>query len=220
MDYANIRAAIDRDRAAEVIPRLALSMMRDIADGRHGLTAVRHPLGFLCFPVRRLGEHGVCVHLWMPGIGQALTTSQMHAHSWDLTSYVLYGSLRNQRIGVADASPSPTHRVFEVRSRGDLDELRATARLVSCRAESDQGYGAGSVYDLPVGEFHATITPAAQDVATVVLSRNQAKAADLALGPVDMQSHTLTRSRCDAGQTAGAAQRIVDRLAAAGWSSG
>lgn len=216
MDYANIRAAIDHDRAEDVIPQLALSMMHDIVGGRHDVTAVRHPLGFLCFPAQRLGEHGVCVHLWMPGIQQALTTSQMHAHSWDLTSYVLYGSLRNQGIRVTDAPSSPTHRVFEVRSHGDVDELRATARLVSCRAETDRGYDAGSVYDLPVGEFHATITPPGQDVATVVLSRNQAKAADLALGPVHMDSHKMTRSRCDAGQTAGAAQRIADRLAAAG----
>src|SRR5690348_16595774 len=126
MDYANIRAAIDRGTAADEVPGIALSMIREVAEGHRNLTAVRHPLGFLCFPVRRHDGDGVCVHLWTPGVAHTLTTSPMHAHSWDLISYVLYGSLRNQRISVTDALASPTHRIFEVHSRGDVDELRAT----------------------------------------------------------------------------------------------
>jgi hypothetical protein len=219
MDYATIRAAIERGTAADTVPRAALSLLRDVASGSRDLTAVRHPLGFLCFPAQRLAEHGVCVHLWTPGFRHVLTTSQVHAHSWDLTSYVLYGTLRNQRIRVADA-PGPagpaTHRVFEVRSRGDVDELHATARLVSSQREADCVHGAGSQYLLPAGEFHATVAPGEQDVATVVLSRSRADAADMALGPVDGHSHTLTRSRCDGAETARTARLIADRLAAAG----
>lgn len=215
MNYASVRDAIDHGAAAEVVPGLALPTMREIARRRRDLTAVKHPLGFLCFPVQRLGEHGVCVHLWTSGVEPTLTTSKMHAHSWDLTSYVLYGSLRNQRISVNDAPRSPTHRVFKVRSHGDADELRATRRLVISRPEADSGYGAGALYLLPAGEFHATVASAG-DVATVVLSRSRPQAADLALGPVDMPSHTLKRSRCDAAETARVARLIADRLAAAG----
>jgi hypothetical protein len=97
-----------------------------------------------------------------------------------------------------------------------VDELHATARLVSYQPEADCEYGAGSVYLLPAGEFHATVAPGEQDVATVVLSRSRVEAADLALGRADTPSHTLTRSRCDATQTARAARLIADRLAAAG----
>jgi hypothetical protein len=189
-------------------------MMREIADGDRNMTAVKHPLGFLCFPVQRLGEHGVCVHLWTSGVRQTLTTSQMHAHSWDLTSYVLYGSLRNHFISVNDAPGSPTHRVFEVHSHGDADELRATPRLVISRPEAGSGVGAGALYLLPAGEFHATVALTG-DVATVVLSQSHPRIADLALGPVDMPSHTVTRSRCDAAETARAARLVADGLAAA-----
>jgi hypothetical protein len=139
----------------------------------------------------------------------------MHAHSWNLTSYVLYGSLRNQHISVNDEPSSPSHRVFEVRCRGDVDELRATPRLVISRPEADRGYAAGALYLLPAGEFHATVAPEG-GVATVVLSQSRPQAADLALGPLDMPSHTVTRSRCDAAETARAASLIADRLAAAG----
>ena len=216
MNYASVRAAIDRGAPADVVPGLTLSLMREIACGDLDMAAVRHPLGFLCFPAQRLDGHGVCVHLWAPGVRQALTTSPMHAHSWDLTSYVLYGSLRNQRIGVTDAPGSPTHRVFEVRSHGDADELHATARLVTARPVADSSHGAGAVYLLPAGEFHATVAPAGEEVATVVLSHSHAQGADLALGPVHVRSHTVTRSRCDAAETARAARTIADRLAAAG----
>jgi len=214
MNYASIKDAIDHGAAAEVVPGLALPMMREIASGGRAMTAVKHPLGFLCFPVLRRGGHGVCVHLWTSGVGQTLMTSQMHAHSWNLTSYVLYGSLRNQHISVNDEPRSPTHRVFEVRSHGDVDELRATPRLVVSRPEADHGYSAGALYLLPAGEFHATVAPEG-DVATVVLSQSCPQAADLALGPVDTPSHTVTRARCDAAETARAARLVADGLAAA-----
>ena len=114
-----------------------------IARGRCDLTAVLHPLGFLCIPAQRSGEHGICVHVWTPALQPTITTSQVHSHSWDLTSYVLYGTLFNQRIRVAEAGAAATHRIFEVRSRGDRDELHATTRLVSCEPEPTREYGAG-----------------------------------------------------------------------------
>jgi hypothetical protein len=216
MNYASIRTAIDRGEAADVIPQLALAMLREIARGERELAAVRHPLGFLCFPALRENENGVCVHLWTHGVRQTLTTSPMHAHSWDLTSYVLCGWLRNQHIGVRDSADAPTHRVFEVRSHGDLDELHATDRLVSCWPAADSKHAAGAVYLLAAGDFHATVAPDDRDVATVVLSRSRADAADLALGPVHMPSHTFSRSRCGSAETARAARLIADQLAAAG----
>lgn len=214
MDYANIQTAIQRGTAADSVPRWALRLLRDIASGACDLAAVRHPLGFFCFPAQRLPGHWVCVHLWTPGIRPVLTTSQVHAHSWDLTSYVLYGTLRNQRILVADAPGSATHRVFEVRSHGDVDELHATGRLVSYQPETDEVHRAGSTYFLAAGEFHATVPPGEQDVATVVLGRGHPQAVDLTLGPVHTRSHTLARSRCDARETARAALLIADRLQA------
>lgn len=216
MNYASIRTAIDRGDAADVVPHIALALLREIARGERDLAAVRHPLGFLCFPALRENEHGVCVHLWTRGIRQTLTTSPMHAHSWDLTSYVLCGWLRNQHISVRDAADAPTHRVFEVRSRDGLDELRATDRLVCAWPKADSRHAAGSVYLLAAGEFHATVAPEDQDAATVVLSRSRADAADLALGPVHMPSHAVTRSRCGSAETARAARLIAAQLTSAG----
>jgi hypothetical protein len=215
-DYTDLDNAIRQGSATEWVPRWALELLRDIASGRRELTAVRHPLGFLCLPVQRRGEHGICVHMWTPALRPAVQTSQMHSHSWDLTSYVLYGTLHNQHIRVAETPGSATHRVFEVRSHGDVDELHATDRLVSCDPEPASAHGGGCVYLLPAGEFHRTEVPGGQHVATVVLGRTRPAAADLSLGPLGTRSHTLIRSHCDRGETVQAALLIAERLEAAG----
>ena len=216
MSYAKIETAIRRGTAADWVPRWALGLLRDIAGGRRDLTAVRHPLGFLCMPVQRIGGHGVCVHVWTPALQPSLTTSQVHSHSWDLTSYVLYGTLRNQRIRVAEAGAAATHRIFEVRSHGDTDELHATTRLVSYEPEAAREYGAGRVYFLPAGEFHTTVVPGAQEVATVALGRSRPHAEDLSVGPLDARSHAITRSRCGPPETARTALQVAGRLEALG----
>jgi hypothetical protein len=216
MHYAKIETAIRQGTAADWVPRWALELLRDIASGRCELTAVRHPLGFLCIPAQRSGEHGICIHVWTPALQPALTTSQVHSHSWDLTSYVLYGTLRNQRIRVAEAGAAATHRIFEVRSHDDRDELHTTARLVSCEPERTREYGAGSVYFLQAGEFHTTVVPGAQQVATVALGRSRPHAADLSVGPLHARSHAITRSRCTAPETVRAALLAAGRLEALG----
>ena len=214
MNYADIYQAIRRGTAAEAVPRWALSSLRDIAEGRRDLTGVLHPLGFLCLPIERLGDHGICVHQWTLALRPRLTTSAIHSHSWDLTSYVLYGGLRNERVQVIDDPDFPTHRVFDVRSYGDVDEIGATTRLVSYRAESVEAYGAGGVYSLSAGEFHTTVLADEHGAATVALGRSREQAADLALGAVDTPSHVVRRRHCAAPETARAACLIADRLEA------
>jgi hypothetical protein len=214
MHYAKIEAAIRQGTAADWIPRWALELLRDVASGRRDLTAVRHPLGFLCIPAQRRGEHGICVHVWTPAFQPTITTSQVHSHSWDLTSYVLYGTLHNQRIRVAEAGAAATHRIFEVRSHGDRDELHATTRLVSCEPEATCEYRAGCVYSLPAGEFHTTVVPGAQEVATVVLGRSRPHGVDLSVGPRHARTHAITRSRCNPPETARAALLVAGRLEA------
>src|ERR1700754_5108927 len=98
---------------------------------RPDLTAVRHPLGFVCLPLERDGGDGVCLHLWSDTLAHAeSTTSQIHCHSWDLVSHVLYGQMRNVHAVVTDAGADATHRVFEVVSGADGDRISPTSRTV------------------------------------------------------------------------------------------
>src|SRR5882757_10513589 len=97
MEYNTFHRAMTNGTARWVVPQWACGILGEVARGRTSITAMRHPLGFICIPVERAGDHGVCVHVWSGRLSRTSpTTSAMHAHSWDLISYVLYGSLRNE----------------------------------------------------------------------------------------------------------------------------
>jgi hypothetical protein len=220
MRYSDIQDEIVAGTAAATLPQWARGVLGAIAEGRAPLNAVRHPLGFLCIPVERTGVLGVCLHIWSPEVAPVpATTSGVHCHSWELVSFVLYGSVRNTRADVADAPAAgpdgATHRVFEVVSEGEVDELRATGRTVRYAAGDAVVHGGGTVYSLPAGVFHSTLIEGGPDAATVALGRQERARGDLSLGPLDTGSHRMRRMRSDPDETARAALRSARRIEAA-----
>lgn len=208
--YLYLARAIGAGSAAEQIPDWSIETLRAVADGTADLRAVRHPLGFACLPVLRDGDYGVCIHAWLTGY-QPVTA--VHAHCWDLTSYVLFGELRNDLPVVRETRPA-AYRVLEVRSRGDTDEIVPTPRLVSCAPGTSQVNGDGDVYTLRAGTFHSSVVPPGSPTATVALGKMVAGGTDLSLGGVGAAAHRVTRVRCDRAQTKAIARAIMDRLLA------
>lgn len=220
MNYATVERAIRGGHAPRIVPMLCRRALDEIVAGRCDITAVRHPLGFLCLPVYRDGEYGVCVHLWSPGVTLAhAVRSPVHSHSWDLVSFVLFGQVGNTVLQVVDDAVTGTHRIFEIRSRGDIDEVRATPRLVRCQPARHRAAGPGGTYRLRAGRFHASVIEGEPEAATVVLGRTRATP-DLLVGPPDGPSHRICRQRCGAQETAEAARIVVDRLARAAGADG
>jgi hypothetical protein len=212
VNYETIERAIHGGEAARAVPALCLPTLTKIADGEVPLRAVRHPLGFLCLPVQRKGRLGVCVHVWTAALPQtASSTSAVHAHSWDLVSFVLYGRVGNALMQVVDDAQGGTHRVFQVHSLGDVDEMRATRRLVRCVEQRREVAVGGSAYRLRAGNFHESVLEASPEAATVVLGR-VGTASDLSLGPPDASTHRVARQRCEARETAEAAQIVIEQL--------
>jgi hypothetical protein len=194
-----------------------VDVLAGIIDGRRELRAVRHPLGFICFPVVRTDTDGICVHLWHEAVATASpTTSQLHAHSWDLLSLVLFGEVRNEIVVVRDDPARPTHRIFEIHSSADGDEIRATPRLVRPATDAMQTHRAGAVYALGTGAFHTSTVPAGVPTATVALGQGRAGARDLSLGPLDGATHRIRRQRCSQMETIAAARVVAEHLAAVG----
>ncbi len=211
MDYDSVHRAILGGTAGQAAPRWACGVLDEIARGRRDVVAMRHPLGFVCIPVERTVDQGVCVHVWSDSLPSARpTTSTMHAHSWDLTSYVLYGSVRNELIDVTDAPDNPAYRVFEVRSGGDVDEVRETPRLVRCEVSAAELNRQGDTYSLRAGVFHATAVQG--EAATVALGSGRPGIMDLSLGGIDTKTHRVGRRRCGRDETAFAARVVTERL--------
>ncbi|HEX4831719.1 MAG TPA: hypothetical protein VH478_11575 [Trebonia sp.] len=206
------------------LARWAAGALREVADGTRPVRAVRHPLGFTCLPLERAAGDGVCVHLWSPRVERAgLTTSEVHAHCWELASYVLFGRLDNQVMVVGDAAglheggtwPEGLYRVLDVRVGGDGDELVPTARFVHCVPGQRQSVATGDAYSLPAGAFHATDVPPGTETATIVLGRLVPGAPDWALGRPNSDPHRVRRRVHDAARTAAIARVILGRLLAA-----
>ncbi|WP_433255864.1 hypothetical protein ACQPYK_15675 [Streptosporangium sp. CA-135522] len=212
MRYQDLYDEMTGGTARDSLPRWAGRVLTAIASGSRPITAVRHPLGFLCLPLERTEEYGVCVHIWSGALPRAAsTTSQIHCHSWDLVSHVLYGRVENVRADVSDATSALTHRVFEVVSGADGDRIRPTPRTVRCAPGVSEVYGPGQTYTLPAGVFHASVIPGGE-TATIALGRGRPGGSDLSLGPPDLGTHLVPRYRCDARETARAALHAAGRL--------
>lgn len=209
--YQSLQQAIRAGMADRAVPRWAAAALHEVTTGRNPITAVRHPLGFLCLPLERAGEQGVCVHVWTDQLAQATpTTTTMHSHSWDLVSFVLYGTLCNEVLDVTDSRPESTCQVFEVDSGPGGDELRRTGRLVGHRTATKQLHRRGQVYSLPAGVFHRTSTLG--EAATVALGRGHPGTSDLVLGAADTATHRVRRQACDREETVRVATLVVQRL--------
>ncbi|MFI9202297.1 hypothetical protein [Streptomyces sp. NPDC053048] len=220
VDYGLLEETMSRARDGSAPPgdllAAASGALEEIASGRSGLRAVRHPLGFLCLPVHRQDDRGVCVHVFDAEARRAapgLTTSPVHAHSWDLASCVLYGRVGNLRVRVHDRPEAPTHRVFEVRSDASAtDEIRPTERLVTYEAGPEETSTGGEIYTLPAGHFHATVVPPGTAAATLLLGRSLPGRRDLSLGPLHGTLHRVVRQTCDVAHTARTARTVLRRI--------
>lgn len=182
-----------------------------------GVVPVRHPLGFICFPVERDGPRGVCLHLWSPELPRARnTTSGIHCHSWDLTSHVLHGQVRNLIVEIEETAERPTHRVFEVRSGPDGDHLEPTDRTVRHHPGASELFHAGDAYTMPAGRFHRSVIPADGEALTLAYGQGRPGSRDLSLGPLDAPRHQVVRRTLTAGETAFAVRLIEERLRGSG----
>lgn len=212
MRYQDLYDAMTGGTARDSLPGWARRVLEAIGSGDSPIIGVRHPLGFLCLPLERTEEYGVCVHIWSGALPHAAsTTSQIHCHSWDLLSHVLYGQVENVRADVGDTVSAVTHRVFEVVSGADGDRIRPTPRTVRCSPGMSEVYGPGETYALPAGVFHASVVPGGEG-ATIALGRGRPGRSDLSLGPPDLGAHLVPRRHCDPRETARAALHAADRL--------
>ena len=195
---------------------LALDVLRTVC-ARTDPPGVRHPLGFVCVPLHRGSGVGLCLHMWPAGGETAETadptTSQVHAHSWDLLSWVVCGCLGNQIVAVRDDAEHPTHRLFQVRSDGrGGDELRATDRLVTCAPGRPEWTGGGHPYTIPAGAFHATATPPDGNAASLVLARDRPGTADLSVGGLGLHTHHVRRRDSPPEETLDVAHAVLTQM--------
>ena len=211
MSFATLDRAINGGLGPAVVPGESREILVGILQGRVRLAAVRHPLGFFCLPVIRDGDLGVCIHVWTYVVpGANVTTSTVHCHSWDLLSFVLYGQVSHALFELEDDRDGP-YRVFEVVSRGDLDQLGPTSRRVRCRQRERRVIGPGASFRLTAGQFHSSGVAGGTEAATVVLGRTMGTT-DLTIGAQGIVDHRVRRQNCSAEETSRVVQAAIRGL--------
>jgi hypothetical protein len=183
-----------RNGNAATVDRWAREMLPDLVSDDLPAPAVRHPLDFSCVPLHRGRRQGLCLHVWPDGCDPAPT---VHAHSWDLWSHVLHGTVLNQVMSVRDDDEAPESRVYEVRTVEGVDSIRATGRTVSCVPQDSQEVHAGQIYRLSAGLFHWSGHRGL--TATIVLAEHHKELGNLVLGDLDGDRRLVRpRSHCSA----------------------
>jgi hypothetical protein len=103
---------------------------------------------------------------------------------------VFRGTIFNQTMNVHDEAKNPENRVYEVKSMGAVDEIRATGRLVRCSFDKLQEVHAGHIYRLPAGKFHRSGHHG--PTATIVLGEHHKDRDNLVLGDIDGEPWSST----------------------------
>lgn len=135
------------------------------------IEAIWHPVGFAYFKLGQEEDMTLRLHAWTPLRGKydRPIWPIIHSHDWVLTSCVLCGEIENSIYLVEPDAQSPTHRIYDIEHQANLDHLRATDLLVSCRRDSFEVLRRGRKYELDPGTFHSTETIGWEVASTLVL---------------------------------------------------
>lgn len=210
-----VRALLSESGYHTELSAWAYRMLTDIEVGARFVPAVRHPLGFVCVHLYRGADWGLCLHIWESAdIPIGLTTTPIHAHSWDLDSQVVCGWLENIEIRVTEGGQPPTHRVMAIISAGGTDLIQPTRRVVSWTRARSVRIGAGDTYRLLAGTFHVSNPSPVGITATVLLAQYRSGLPELALGRPDSREHLVARQACPPSQLRVLASATLRQLAA------
>jgi len=143
-----------------------------------------HPLGFLVRVLETLptGER-IRLHVWHASLrGNQGSELSIHSHPFELSSYIVFGRLRNITYDVVH-SASGENRLFSVSYDDQHSVLTPTHERVSWRALSETKLADGGQYHVPAGQFHATYVPPEAMAATIVITGPEGAAQARVVGP-------------------------------------
>ena len=222
MRYEDMYAEIVAGTARRTVTRWATGVLRDIANGRQRIRAVRHPLGFLLPAARTPRDAGrVPAHL-VARLSRRTDDVAGALPQLGPLSLVLYGAVEQRPRAVIDEGDS--HRMFEVVSqrrratRSARRRVRSATRRRRPSRSTDRRQSTPCPRGLPQHVRGRARRPGRDPRA----GAHPSDGADLSLGALDGSDHSVRRHHCDAvetSRTATAGMRLLDpcrRLTAGG----
>ncbi|HEX6077455.1 MAG TPA: hypothetical protein VFZ32_19630 [Micromonosporaceae bacterium] len=190
----------------------AVETLNELVEGTRACNAVRHPLGFICFPLLRDGDYGTCIHYW-PTVLDASSrkVTAVHSHSWHLVSHVLAGRLTNHLSTISDLQSSSSE-LYVVTSNTSEDVIVPTGRRVRVIEECSTTFIANETHEMTAGKFHWTEFPTDTPTVTVVAGRNEVGRSNFLVDKVGAVPRCVKRRTCSPADSKTTAQRIVELL--------
>jgi len=157
-----------------------------------GAGAVWHPLGCLYVEIAREPMTSVRLHVWGLAEGEYRSSGLgLHAHDFDLDSFVATGAMAEDTYEVDDGEP-PTHSVYGIEYHDTVNVLRRTGRSVRGAIARTRRIETAERYTVPAGVFHHARPAAPGITLTFVAARRHAAFCNQVLGPVDGPSCIVT----------------------------
>jgi hypothetical protein len=169
----------------------------------------RHPLGFLHVTLMDTADTSIRLHIWKPGERLVQEPAWLiHTHTFELTSMVLSGKLKNRVYSWTDDPIAGERRLYQTTYDDNSSSLIATDRVGKIQHESTSEISQGGQYTVPYGYFHQTEVVENQFTATIALTKKYL-GNPLVVGSIGgATSHSYIRSELDGG----ARHQIIDEV--------
>jgi len=155
-------------------------MAEDVAD------ASWHPTGFVVAKLHQCDAGALRLHVWPDDervYGEPLWP--VHDHAWSLRSLVLVGEVGSVCMRVQPDAVGAHRRYTVDYGAGRTSRLVRGRERFTAQPGPTHNVGAGGVYAVEEGEFHASSVRAGRLAATLVATRSSHPRQPFVLGPAD-----------------------------------
>lgn len=173
---------------------------------------VWHPLGFI--NIKLDAENTVRLHIWNAASTKRYNPiSSIHNHEWQLTSYVIIGTLYNHTYQVIKNPALPTHQLCRVKSQGLVNYIELTDTQVAYTLSRTEIIVQGEIYTVPPRVFHSTSVKEDITTATIMLeSPGYDEDPEIIVGPDHHASWEMTRKACTGEELHFHVAQLLDQI--------
>lgn len=149
-----------------------------------GISFSWHPLGFMMATLLDEDSEKIRLHLWTNTFDKAQKpTWLVHDHTFDLTSWVLSGSIKN--IEYKELALAETHQLYSVSYNSTGSVLTKLDQGYSFAVDKTQEVNEGETYRISAGTFHQSLSLSPRTTVTMCHTVEKKNTPPLVIGDID-----------------------------------
>lgn len=143
-----------------------------------------HPLGFMMATLLDEGGEKIRLHLWTNSFDKAQKpTWLVHDHKFDLTSWVISGSIKN--IEYKELMLPETHKLYSVSYSSTGSILTKLDEGYNLAVDRTQQINEGETYRISAGTFHQSLSLSSKTTVTICHTVDKKQTPPLVVGELD-----------------------------------